>query len=342
MSISLIMCSIIAILTTVLITPRLIILFRKIDLVGIDQQKKGKPVIPTSHGVAVALGALAGILFYVAIVTFATMISVDMLTIFAAAVTIETIAIVGFFDDIFIGKKKTKDRTGTKEYRIGIRQYKKALMVLPAAIPLMVINAGYSSFQIPFLGPIEFGILYPLLLVPIGVLCVSNATNMLAGINGMEALMSAIALFGLGSFAFITGAGEAAVIAFTGAAAFAAVLAYAWYPSKILPGDSATYLAGAMIATVVIMGNMEKFGIIIFIPWIIEAFVKAKNKFAGTSLGKLTKGGYLKPMNGRVESLTHVVMNMGNFKEWQISLIFGFIELLFVLFAFGLYWIGII
>jgi UDP-N-acetylglucosamine--dolichyl-phosphate N-acetylglucosaminephosphotransferase len=251
-----------------------------------------------------------------------------------------TITLVGFIDDLFTGKQKNKDVHGDVNFRIGLRQRTKALMVIPAAIPLMVINAGHSMITLPFFGAINLGIFYPLFAIPLAVICVSNAVNMLAGINGIEAGMSATALYGLGVFAFMIGSWEAAAIALIGAVAFTAFLAYNWYPAKVFPGDSGTYLAGGLIATAVIVGNMEKFGIIIFIPWIIEAFIKLKGHFKGTCFGKLNKEGFIKPKNDKIESLTHVVMNAGNFREWQVSAVFILIEAAFVALAFGLYFMG--
>ncbi|MDP2841599.1 MAG: hypothetical protein Q8O17_04910 [Candidatus Methanoperedens sp.] len=41
----------------------------------------------------------------------------------------------------------------------------------------------------PFLGTLDIGLLYPLLIIPIGMIGASNAFNMLAGYNGLEAGM---------------------------------------------------------------------------------------------------------------------------------------------------------
>ena len=333
---------IITALTVLFITPKLIGKFKLIGLIGIDQAKKGKPIVAESGGTAVAAGFFAGIMTYLAITTFILPTNINITIILAALVTVQTIALIGFFDDIITKKIMTKDVHGDKNYRIGLRQRTKALLVLPAAIPLMVINAGHSTMAIPFIGTINFGILYPLLLIPIGVLTVANAVNMLAGLNGLEAGMTTIALTGLGIYAQLNNQIEAAIIAFIGAAAFLTFLYFNKYPAKIFPGDTGTYLAGALIATIVITGNMEKFGIIIFTPWIIEAFIKLKTKFKGTSFGKLTKQGYLKPKNGKVQSLTHVVMNTGNYTEKQVVWILWLIEAATVTTAFILWNIGII
>lgn len=329
-------------LTTLWIIPKLIYHFKKIGIYGMDQAKKHAPIIPESGGTAVGFGVFAGIMTYMALSTFVSLSTVNMRIILAALITIQTITFIGFMDDILTGRGKTLGLNGDKNFRIGMRQRTKALLVLPAAIPLMVVNAGHSTMYIPFFGLVNFGIIYPLLLVPIGVLAVSNATNMLAGFNGLEAGMGATALFGLGLYTNLIGAREASIVAFIGTACLLAFLYFNWYPSKIFPGDSGTYLTGAIIATVVIIGNIEKFGFIVFFPWVIEAIIKALQGFKATCFGKLTKEGYLKPKNDRIESLTHVVMSLGNFKEYQITTIFVFIEAGFVGLAFLLQNFGII
>ena len=329
-------------LTVYYVTPKIMKYFKLIGLIGIDQAKKRKPVIPESGGTAIAFGFFSGIMTYLAITTFIIPANVDITLILAALVTVQTIALIGFFDDIITKKTMTRDVHGDKNYRIGLRQRTKALLVLPAAVPLMVINAGHSTMAIPFIGTINFGILYPLFLIPIGVLCVANAVNMLAGLNGLESGMTTIALTGLGIYAYMNNETEAAIIALVGAAAFLTFLYYNKYPAKIFPGDTGTYLAGALIAAVVIIGNIEKFGIIIFTPWIIEAFIKLKTKFKGTSFGKLTKQGYLKPKNNKIQSLTHAVMNAGNYTEKQVVWILWLIEAAFVTTAFILAGTGII
>lgn len=340
--IELLISMIIAFSVTFWITPAFIRLFKKIGVMGTDQHKKKKPIIPISQGMPTAVGIIFGLFTFVAISTFITGNGVNTTILFASIVSIMMITAVGFFDDIFIGKKKEMSRSGTYDYRMGLKQRQKALLILPAAIPLMVINAGHSSMVFPLIGAVEFGILYPLLIIPIGVLCVANAYNMLGGINGIESGMALIALTGLGLFTYMRGSYEASVISFIAAAGFLGVMHYARTPAKIMAGDSATYLAGALIATAVIVGNVHKFGIIIFMPWIIEAFIKLKSKFQGTSLGKLTDKGHLKPLRGKTESLTHFVMNAGNFTEKQIMIIFWLIEAGFVALAFLFYYTGII
>jgi len=324
-----------AFMTSFLITPVLIKWFKSIGLIAIDQNKKNKPILSTSHGIGILTGMFVGILLSIFFISFTDVLfELDIVPILAVLISIITVTAIGFFDDLTTRQKVAKDKSGDKMRRKGLPQLWKALFVLPAAIPLMAINAGIGEMVLPFFGSMSFGVLYPLLLIPIGVICVTNAANMLGGLNGIEAGMGAVALIGLGIYGYSINSLESSLIAFIGAVSCLAVLYYAFYPSKILPGDSATYLIGGTIAATVIIGNMELFGMIIFLPWIIEAFIKLSKNFKATCTGKLVNGKYLKPKNDKIESLTHVIMSFGKFTEAQLVSIFIGIEIVLVTLAF--------
>ncbi|MCX6642330.1 MAG: hypothetical protein NTV15_02950, partial [Candidatus Bathyarchaeota archaeon] len=67
-------------------------------------------------------------------------------------------------------------------------------------------------------------------------------------------------------------------------------------------------------------GNMEKFATLCFLPWIIESFLKLSSRFKAESYGILQLNGTVKPKE-KIQSLTHLVMSLGDFKEWQVSTI---------------------
>jgi UDP-N-acetylglucosamine--dolichyl-phosphate N-acetylglucosaminephosphotransferase len=287
-------------------------------ILGIDQQKKEKPRIATSGGIVVISGILAGGFCYIGAVTFFTHTAINLLSLLAAYCSILIIMIVGFLDDVNIRVEPSNDK-GMSEHRVGLKQWQKPLLVIPAAIPLMAISAGVTEMTLPILGVIDLGIIYPIFLIPIAVVCVSNATNMLAGMNGLEAGLGFVSHLALGFYALYFNRMEAAVLAFTTAFSLLAFLRWNWYPAKFLPGDSLTYLIGATFVSTVIIGNMEKFGIIIFTPWVIESFLKLRSKFGARSLGVLQKDGTLKAPYEKIYSLTHVLMKSSKLKEKQIS-----------------------
>lgn len=335
---SVIIVCLVSFLATLFITPKLMTFLRGCGINGIDQQKKSKPVLPSSGGLAVAFGLLGGIMAYIAFSTFFMGTWGGLNLLLAASSTILIVVLIGVLDDINIKNAKKKDSSGTEEYRVGLPQWLKPLLTLPAAMPLMAVSAGESALTPPFIGfAVELGLLYPLVLVPVAVLCISNATNMLAGMNGLESGLGFFASLSVGIYALFLGRVEGAIIALCLAAALLAFLRYNWYPAKMLPGDSLTYLIGATFAAAVIIGNVEMFAFIVFIPWVVEAFLKLRGRFAVASLGDLQPDGTLKSKYKKIYSLTHIVMKSGRFTENQVTLILMGTEVLFCLIAFVVY-----
>ena len=329
--------------------PYFIRFFSGIELWATDAQKKDKRLVPLGGGIPVLIGFLLGLFCLVAIDTFVVGLGLDVKILFAALISMLLIALVGFFDDLNVRRERREIGSDAVDFKVGLRQWQKPLLTLFAALPLMVVGAGVSSMFLPFFGTIDVGLLYPLLLIPIAVVCVSNAANMLAGLNGLEAGTSAVALLALGGYLAFLGRFEAAAIAFCVLAALLAFLRYNWAPAKIFPGDSLTYFNGAAIVSVVVIGNIEKFGVIVFIPWIIEAFLKLRGRFKVRSFGNLQADGTLKEPYKKIYSLTHAVMRLPRwlgrpkgFTEKQVVAVLIGIEVLACVFAFALVLLNVI
>ncbi|HEV8289411.1 MAG TPA: hypothetical protein VGQ00_00450 [Candidatus Norongarragalinales archaeon] len=305
----------VAFVTCYLMVPFFVRFFSGIGVVVKDLQKPRTPLVPVGGGIPVLFAFTLGVLVFVAQQTFIARSMSELVFLFAALLSIFAIALVGLFDDLNVRKVLVPvTGGGLKDYKVGLKQWQKPLLTFFAAIPLMAVSAGVSTVLIPFIGPVNFGLLYPLLLVPLAVVFCSNATNMLAGMNGLEAGTTSVALAAVGLFALSQGQFAGAVIAFSALGAQFAFLFYTWSPAKILPGDSLTYFSGAAIVAAVILANIEKFGAIVFIPWIIEYVLKLRAKFKARSLGDLQKDGTLKAPYEKIYSLTHIAMKL---PEWM-------------------------
>ncbi|MFB6145774.1 MAG: hypothetical protein ABEJ99_04710 [Candidatus Nanohaloarchaea archaeon] len=309
---------------------------------GVDQQKDGKPKVPTSGGVLVLFGFIISITLFMGLVEFFHLTSVNVSLILAALSSVNIIALIGLIDDIHMRSseefeeiKTPTDRIWSKVTsflgdeeekvtedmeRVGLSQLPKMLFVLPAALPLIAVGAGSWTMYIPIIGTVNWGIIYPLVLLPLGLLFVSNVVNMLAGTNGLSAGISMMAGLGLGTYALLNGKTEAALIALSLSVCMLAFMRYNFYPASLLPGDSLTYLAGAALFASMVIGNMEKFGVFVFAPYFLEFFLKARSGFQAHSWGVLQSDGRLKPQHDRVYSLTHPLMRKG-FSEKEITLI---------------------
>jgi len=329
----------ISFVTSFVITPYFMKFLYLAGIVGLDLQKKNRPKLPTSGGICVAFGILSGLLSYIGLHTFVSGSEIDVIPLLAVTSSILIVMFVGLLDDLNVKSRAAKTKEGY-DIRVGFPQWIKPLLTLPAAIPLMVISAGETSMAIPFIGRVPFGILYPLLLIPIGMIGASNAVNLLAGFNGLEAGMGIVYFLGLGIFSLLHNSGESdvlngSVVFLTAFAALAGFIRYNWYPAKILPGDSLTYLLGSMVAAGVIVGNMERSGILAMLPFIIEFFLKLRVKFKATCLGKLREDGKLDPPYGRkIYSWTHLLMNIRSMPEKQVTITLILIQLCFTIIIF--------
>jgi len=323
---------IISFLTALYITPWSIRYLRRIGLVSNDQNKKDKPLIPISGGMAVMSGLFIGIMCFIFLHTFFPGDGILILNnrvlmlVLSSLISIIVITLVGFVDDLL--------RIGYEPY-VGLRQWQKPLLTLSAAVPLIVVNSGISTILVPFFGRIDVGLIYPLLLIPIGVAGAANMVNMLAGFNGLETglgiiITGMLAIYGYFNIetAFFSERIAAVVIS---AIAFSALLAFLFfnkYPARILPGDSLTYIIGGIIASIAIIGNLEKAALIASIPFFIEFILKIRGKFKKQSFGYYNNGK-VRSFYKNIYSIPHIFTKTGRFTEKQIVYFIWSIELFF-------------
>ncbi len=268
---------------------------KQIGLVWEDMNKPGhEKNVAGSGGVVMVLSAIIGIFLYIAMQTFYFK-SLDGISIYIFAITcsIFLVAIIGLIDDLFGWRKG------------GLSRRSRLILVFFSAIPLMVINAGNSTMM-----GINFGILYPLLIVPIGVLGATTTFNFLAGFNGLESSQGIILLLGMGILTYITGNPWLSVLALCFVASLAAFYIFNSNPAKVFPGDVLTYSVGMMIAAMAIVGNVEKIAVFFFIPYILETILKLRGKLVKQSFGKPNKDGSLEMPYDKIYGLEHLAIKI--------------------------------
>ncbi|MEM3839348.1 MAG: hypothetical protein QXF01_02085 [Candidatus Micrarchaeaceae archaeon] len=328
--------SFLAFLVTILGTRFLISYLYGAGVVGEDHNKKRPLLLASSGGLAVAFGIIVGVLAYTFGATFVFVpVTRALSTLLAVALSVTLIAFVGFLDDINV-KRQRVESTARKDIRKGLKQWQKPLLTFLGALPLMAINAGVSSMDVPFIGIVHLGLLYPLIVIPLAVIFVSNAFNLLGGFDGLQPMTSLIASGGLFLYCLFYGSYIGTLVS---ALLFASILAFLPFNlrSKILPGDSFTYAVGAGLVAAMVTGQAEAFGLIIFMPWIIEFVLHLRRKFSVNDLGIRQADGTFKPPYGRkIYSLTHAVMNMKKATELEVTFYISAFELLFVVLAFAL------
>ena len=319
-------CAFISFLIVFSFTPLLIKYLKKINLVVKDQHKEDKPLVPISGGLIVMGGIFIGLLIYVFFKVFFfdknLILGKDYLAyLFAAISSIMMITFIGFIDDLVI--KRNHDSSS------GLKQWQKPLLTLAAAIPLIVVSAGNTTMSIPLFGKIDFGLIYPLVFIPIGVVGAANMVNLLAGFNGIETGMGVIYTGMLGLYAYTNGRYLAALIALMTFSALIAFYYYNKYPAKIFPGDSLTYLLGAVLACIAILGNIERAVLVVSIPFFIEFILKNRGKFQKQSYGYYKDGKVYNLYDKEIYSIPHLLTRTGKYSEKQIVYFVIFIEFIF-------------
>jgi len=305
----------IAALTVVVSAPKIIRRMRFKGIVSQDANKPGKPLVPKYGGIVIVFGFVVAALISLQLRSA----SLDFALMLAAICSTVIIALLGVLDDVLDIPDK---------YRV--------IIPIFAALPLVVVKAGSSVmnfglfsidfnlgiYVLPLLGPVTLN-LYGLLLIPIGVVACSNLINLLAGFNGLEGGVGAITSLFIALAAIVLvaqgwpGAIEATFLMLALFGSCMAFLIFNWYPAKMFPGNAATYLIGAAIVSAVVIGNMEKVGVIALTPQIAEFFLKARSKFKAENFGKPDSKGRLH-YTGKIYSLTHLLMKRFNPTEPQL------------------------
>ncbi|MDP2628571.1 MAG: glycosyl transferase family 4, partial [Nanoarchaeota archaeon] len=154
------------------------------------------------------------------------------------------------------------------------------------------------------------GLLYPLIIVPLGIVGASTTYNFLAGYNGLEGSQGILILSALGIVTKLTGNSWLSVICFIMVSCLIAFFLFNKKPARIFPGDILTYSIGSLIAIIAILGNIEKIAIWFFIPYIIETVLKVRGKLEKESFAKIKDDGSLENRYEKFYGLEHIAIHL--------------------------------
>ena len=312
-------------LLAVLLLPKWIRVCRKVGLLWEDMNKFGHPKnVASSGGVVVVMSFVFGVLVYVALKTFVFGGTVRALEIFSLLSVVLILGISGLVDDLL----------GWKNGGLSVRI--RLLLAFAASVPLVVINAGVHSMSVPFFGVVNFGILYPLVLIPFAVAGVSTTYNFLAGFNGLEAGQGILVLGFLSFVAYVSGSPWLAVVGLCMVGALVGFYIFNKVPAKVFPGDSLTYAIGALIAGMAILGNFEKIALVVFVPYLIEMILKLRGGLKKHSFGIPDKNGNLKMPYKKIYGLEHLAIRVlgKGASEKKVGYLIHAFQILFILIAF--------
>lgn len=291
---------IISFFLTVVAMPFWIKKVKQAGLIWEDMNKPGHPKnVAGSGGIVAVVSFVIGVFYYIAFRTF-ILGEVDgtNIQIFALLSVILILTIVGIIDDLFGWKNK------------GLSVRTRVFLAFLSAVPLVVINAGTSVMNFPILGNINLGLLYPLLLVPLGIAGATTTYNFLAGFNGLEAGQGILILGFLSLVSYLSNEVWLSIVGFTMVTALIGFWLFNKYPAKVFPGDSLTWTVGALIASMAILGNFERIAVFVFIPYIIETGLKLRGKLRKHSFGKPNKDGSLEQPYKKIYGLEHLAIKI--------------------------------
>lgn len=317
----------------VLSLPIWIRVCKKVGLTWEDMNKFGSPKdVASSGGVVVILAFVLGVLSYIALKTFLFGGQSKALEIFALLAVILFLGVIGLVDDLLGWGSVGSVSNG----KYGLPKKVRLLLAVAASIPLVVINAGTHFMDLPVFGIVDFGILYPLFLIPLAIVGASTTYNFLAGFNGLEAGQGILILSFLSFVSYASGSAWLGIVGLCMVGALIGFWIFNKFPAKVFPGDMLTYGVGAMIAGMAILGNFEKIAFVVFIPYILEVILKSRGKLEKQSFGIPSKSGKLKVPYDKIYGLEHLaikILGKGATERKVVYLIHAF-QILFILIGF--------
>jgi len=254
--------ALVAFVVVIVFMPNAIKMLREKGITGIDVHKLEKPEIPKGGGFVLLFAIAFALLVVVGLTTFQTF-SVEMVGIFAALVSILLASMIGLLDD-----------------QLDFSNRAKVILPIVATIPMIAVSIGTPTMNIPFIGTVNFGVAYALIIVPLMMTFIIDSTNMYGGMNGLEVGLSSINASGLILYvllipimqeSFISPEQlQAGIVAAALLGASLGFLIFNKYPAKVLPGDVGRLPLGAAMAAALIIGNMDRLAILMYTPFAIN------------------------------------------------------------------------
>lgn len=245
---NLVLCFSMAFAISLALTPSVTSLAYKIGAIDVpkDKRRVHKKPIPRLGGLAIYYGFLISVVFF-------CKMDKQLIGIIAGSLLIVG---VGILDDVM-------------QLRASIKFVVQIVAALIVAFCDVRINA--VSMPVPF---VEGGILsLGFLSIPVTVLWivgVTNAVNLIDGLDGLAVGISSIATFSLFFIAILAGEPVVAILAASLAGSCLGFLPYNFNPAKIFMGDTGSTFLGYMLSIICIQGLFKGYVIISFIvPFLI-------------------------------------------------------------------------
>jgi UDP-GlcNAc:undecaprenyl-phosphate GlcNAc-1-phosphate transferase len=140
------------------------------------------------------------------------------------------------------------------------RPIKAVLKFFLQLLAAIIVTAGgflIRSLTLPYLGSLSLGLFaYPITVL--WLVGISNAVNLIDGMDGLAGGISAFAALSMGIIALIQGAAVTSVLCFALFGAILGFLAFNFPPAKIFMGDSGSLFLGFCLAVFPLVGGISK------------------------------------------------------------------------------------
>jgi len=203
--------------------PAVIMLVNKYRLHDIPDTRKGhSSPTPTLGGIAIMAGTAISLLFW-----FIFPVTVEIITSFFA---IAILFAMGITDDL-------KDLSAKYKF---IVETALAILIALSGIRITTFGGLFGINELPVAAQYTFTVL--------AIVGITNAFNLIDGIDGLAGGLSFMSLVTLGIFLTISGDKSFALIAFALAGSVLAFLYFNMNPAKIFMGDTGSLVLGFVIA----------------------------------------------------------------------------------------------
>jgi len=232
-------------------------------------------------------------------------------------------ALIGLIDDVInvFGNRAVA----------GLRAPVKFTMISVLALVLgwfFAMKLGWTSLHVPFVGPLELGIVAMILLFAFAVVATSISVNFSDGLDGLAGGLTMMAYGAFAVIALMQGQPALAGFCFT---VVGALLSYTWFnvaPARFWMGDTGSFALGAGLGVVAMMTNCFFLLPIIGILFVVEGGSSLLQVISKKLLGR--KIFISAPIHHHLEAIgweeSKVVMRF-----WVIGGVFAFVGIFLAL-----------
>jgi len=242
-----ILISAVAFVTVYAITPSLIKVLTKKNMVVKDYNKEVTTMVARPGGPSILAGILASELTLYAFF--------PSTAILAIIITTSLAFLVGLADD-----------------RKVLGGWFKPLALAASALPIILLGVYDPHLAFPLFGSVKIPELYLALIIFI-IPVMGNTINSIDVLNGVASGFMTIASFALTVCLVIVHNYDVALASLPLGFVSLAFYKYHKVPSKIFPGDSGALTLGAMYGTLSIVGHVEIIAAIALLPAVINSFL---------------------------------------------------------------------